>query len=200
MQWRESAYCGAGAVPAGAPSAGAAAAGFSPVRRVWRRSCRPWRLSWRPVRLDWRRFIPWVPVASAGAAGGVAASCASASDGFNAADSVKPNAAPRPSRESAFRRDIPSTHPVSFLDFETSIAIAGSDERWLNDGEIAALSARKPAQWRLRGGFVKRRTIGQFRAGSDAPGGDHAGPGHCRSRGWGAKRAAIWRSDFAPAA
>jgi hypothetical protein len=38
------AYCGAGAVPAGAAPAGASA-GFSPVRRSWRRSWRPWRRS-----------------------------------------------------------------------------------------------------------------------------------------------------------
>ena len=38
--------------------------------------------------------------------GGAAASCASASDGSSADDSVKPNAAPNPSRESALRREI----------------------------------------------------------------------------------------------
>jgi hypothetical protein len=102
---RSLAYCGApGAVPAGA----GAAAGL-PVRRVWRRS-------WRPWRLVWRRFIPWVPVVAAGAAAG-AASCASASDGSSAADSVRPNAAPRPSRASAFRRETSSV--ISILPLST---------------------------------------------------------------------------------
>ena len=91
------------------------AAGFSPVRRPWRRSWRPCRRSWRWVRRPCRRCIPWVPVASAGAAAGVAASCASASNGSSADDSVKPNAAPSPSRESAFRREIISILASSFI-------------------------------------------------------------------------------------
>ena len=85
-------YC-AGAVPAGG-----VAAGFSPVRRPWRRSWRPCRRSLRWVRRPCRRCIPWVPVAAAGAAAGAAASCASASSGSSADDSVKPSAAPSPSR------------------------------------------------------------------------------------------------------
>ena len=90
----------------------ARAAGFSPVRRPWRRSWRPWRRSLRWVRRPCRRCIPWVPVAAAGAAAGAAASCASASNGSSAEDSVKPSAAPSPSRESAFRREIVSM-PIS---------------------------------------------------------------------------------------
>jgi hypothetical protein len=64
------------------------------------------------ARRDVRRFLPRVPVAGAepvaGAVGfGVAgaASCASASNGSNTPDSVKPNAAPRPSIESIFLRE-----------------------------------------------------------------------------------------------
>ena len=91
---------------AGGVAAGAVASGFSPVRRSWRRSWRPCRRSWRPVRRPCRRCIPCVPVASAGAAAVPVASCASASNGSSADDSVKPNAAPSPSRESAFRREI----------------------------------------------------------------------------------------------
>jgi hypothetical protein len=87
---------------AGAVAAGAVASGFSPVRRSWR----PWRRSWRWVRRPCRRCIPCVPVASAGAATVPVASWASASNGSNAADRVKPNAAPSPSREMAFRREI----------------------------------------------------------------------------------------------
>ena len=51
---------------------------------------------------------PLHPVGSGGRAGAAAgaASCASASNGSSADDSVKPNAAPSPSRESAFRREI----------------------------------------------------------------------------------------------
>ena len=102
-------YC-AGAVPAGG-----VAAGFSPVRRPWRRSWRPCRRSLRWVRRPCRRCIPWVPVAGAGAAAGAAASCASASSGSSADDSVKPSAAPSPSRESAFRREIISILASSFI-------------------------------------------------------------------------------------
>jgi hypothetical protein len=98
---------------AGAVAAGAVASGFSPVRRWWRRSWRPWRRSWRCVRRPCRRCIPCVPVASAGVAVPVA-SCASASTGSNAADRVKPNAAPSPSREIAFRREIISVSILSF--------------------------------------------------------------------------------------
>ena len=140
------AYCGAGA---GVVAAGAAA-GFSPVRRSWRRSWRPWRRSWRPVRLDWRRFIPWVPAASAGAAAGAAASCAWASEGASTAGSVKPNAAPRPSRESAFRRDMPSLiSSVSRFRGPTGpVCKAGafSHERRLNDGNREPHPRRKVAE------------------------------------------------------
>ena len=93
-------YC-AGAVPAGG-----VAAGFSPVRRPCRRSWRPCRRSLRWVRRPCRRCIPWVPAASAGAAAGAAASCASASDGSSVDDNAKLNAAPNPSSDSAFRREI----------------------------------------------------------------------------------------------
>ena len=66
---------------------------------------------------------------------------------------------------------------MSFLGFETSIAIAGSDERWLNDGEIAAAWRKKAGAvaiaWRPR---QTPTTIGQFRAGSDAPGGTTPAP------------------------
>ena len=105
---RRTPYC------AGAVAAGAAPSGFSPVRRSWRRSWRPWRRSWRWVRRPCRRCIPCVPVASAGVAAVPAASWASASNGSKAADSVKPIAAPSPSRESAFRREIISVLILSF--------------------------------------------------------------------------------------
>ena len=98
-------FRGDGRLLRGAVPAGAVAAGFSPVRRSCRRSWRPWRRSCRPLRRPCRRCIPWVPVAAGGAAAGAAASCASASNGSSADDSVKPNAAPNPSRESAFRRE-----------------------------------------------------------------------------------------------
>jgi hypothetical protein len=110
--WRaveSSRYC-AGAVPAGG-----VAAGFSPVRRPWRRSWRPCLRSLRWVRRPCRRCIPWVPVAGAGAAAGAAASCASASSGSSADDSVKPSAAPTPSSDSAFRREIISILASSFI-------------------------------------------------------------------------------------
>ena len=99
LESRRIPYC------AGAVAAGAVPSGFSPVRRSWRRSWRPCRRSWRWERRPCRRCIPRVPVAAAGAAAAPAASCASASNGSNADDSVKPNAAPSPSRESALRRD-----------------------------------------------------------------------------------------------
>ena len=114
-------YYFAGSVPAGA------AAGVSPVRRPWRRSWRPWRRSLRWVRRPCRRCVPWVPVAAAGAAG-VAASCASASNGSSAEDSVKPSAAPSPSRESAFRREIVSM-PISC--FISSLPV--THPRWAAD-------------------------------------------------------------------
>ena len=101
--------------------------GFSPVRRPWRRSWRPWRRSLRWVRRPCRRCVPWVPVAAAGAAG-VAASCASASNGSSAEDSVKPSAAPSPSRESAFRREIVSM-PISC--FISSLPV--THPRWAAD-------------------------------------------------------------------
>ena len=99
---------------AGAVAAGAVASGFSPVRRWWRRSWRPWRRSWRWVRRPCRRCIPCVPAASAGAVAVPVASWASTSDGSSADDSVKPNAAPSPSREIALRREIISVLILSF--------------------------------------------------------------------------------------
>jgi hypothetical protein len=99
-------YC-AGAVAAGA-SAGL------PVRRVCRRAWRLWRRSLRWLRRPFRRCVPGVPVASAApvpVAGAVgfgttgAASCASATDGSTTPESAKPSVAPKPSRESIFRRE-----------------------------------------------------------------------------------------------
>jgi hypothetical protein len=103
---RRTSYC--------AGAAGAVPSGFSPVRRSWRRSWRPCRRSWRWVRRPCRRCIPCVPVASAGVAAVPVASCASASNGSCTDDSVKPNAAPSPSKESAFRREIISVSILSF--------------------------------------------------------------------------------------
>ena len=114
---------------------GAVAAGAgSPVRRVCRRSWRPVRRSLRWVRRPARRCIPCVPVAAGAAAAG-AASCASASSGASVDDSVKPNADPRPSRNSAFRRETSSLiiHlPVSRLSGPTRQSKTLSYEHGVN--------------------------------------------------------------------
>ena len=65
-------------------------------------------------------------------AGVPVASCASASNGSNADDSVKPNAAPSPSKESAFRREIISGLILSFTSCLPSLAIAELDGGKLN--------------------------------------------------------------------
>jgi hypothetical protein len=113
-------YC-VGAVAAGA------AAGL-PVRRVRRRSWRLWRRSLRWLRRPFRRFAPGVPVASAGPApvsGAVgfgtagAASCASAADGASTPESAKPSVAPKPSRESIFRRETVSISTSLFPGFSS---------------------------------------------------------------------------------
>ena len=113
LESRRTSYC--------AGAAGAVPSGFSPVRRSWRRSWRPCRRSWRPVRRADLRCIPCVPVAAAGAAAVPVASCASASNGSSADDSVKPNAAPSPSRESAFRREIISVLILTFPSLSLTI-------------------------------------------------------------------------------
>ena len=109
-------YC-AGAVAAGA-SAGL------PVRRVCRRSWRLWRRSLRWLRRPFRRCIPCVPVASAAPVAGAvgfgtagAASCASATDGSSTPESAKPSVAPKPSRESIFRRETFSISTSRFRGF-----------------------------------------------------------------------------------
>ena len=60
------------------------------------------------------------------------ASWASASNGSNAADRVKPNAAPSPSRESAFRREIISVLIFRSLAVSLSLTIAELEWRQLN--------------------------------------------------------------------
>ncbi len=89
---------------------------------------------WRWVRRAARRCIPCVPVAAGAAAAG-AASCASASSGASVDDSVKPNADPRPSRNSAFRRETSSLiiHlPVSRLSGPTRQSKTLSYEHGVN--------------------------------------------------------------------
>jgi hypothetical protein len=111
--------------------AGAAAAGASaglPVRRVCRRAWRLWRRSLRCLRRDFRRFVPSVPVGSgaprpvAGAVGfgtAGAASCASATDGSSTPENAKPSVAPKPSRESIFRRETFSISTSLFRGFSS---------------------------------------------------------------------------------
>jgi hypothetical protein len=111
------------------------------VRRVCRRSWRPVRRSLRWVRRPCRRCIPCVPVASAGAAGVPAASCASASNGSSADDKVKPNAAPSPSREIAFRREIISALIISFTCCLLSLTIA--ELEWRQWNAITSMFGRR---------------------------------------------------------
>ena len=109
-------YC-AGAVAAGA-SAGL------PVRRVCRRAWRLWRRSLRWLRRPFRRCVPGVPVASAvpvaGAVGfGTAGAASCATDGSNTPESAKPSVAPKPSRESIFRRETFSISTSLFRGFSS---------------------------------------------------------------------------------
>jgi hypothetical protein len=111
-------YC-AGAVAAGA-SAGL------PVRRVCRRAWRLWRRSLRWLRRPFRRCIPCVPVGSAAPVAGAvgfgtagAASCATATDGSSTPESAKPSVAPKPSRESIFRRETFSISTSLFRGFSS---------------------------------------------------------------------------------
>jgi hypothetical protein len=157
-------YC-AGAVAAGA-SAGL------PVRRVCRRSWRLWRRSLRWLRRPFRRCAPCVPVASAEPVAGAvgfgtagAASCASATDGSSTPESAKPSVAPKPSRESSFRRETFSISTSLFRGFSspgTPIKTNAPERllniRWTGCAPASARHATSPTASRSRpaprrGGF-----------------------------------------------
>ena len=97
---------------------------------------------------------PLHPVCSGGLSGrggGPAASCASASNGSKRADSVKPNAAPSPSREIAFRREIISVLIFSFtcclpLTHDCRTGMASVERDHLNVGRRKLVKSTAEAQ------------------------------------------------------